>query len=307
MRKWLALMLIAGYLSPVAGCRPAFLLNQRWVNVREEPTLLVFLEAEGEKRRMHFEEYLAGVVAGEVFGDWPRAALEAQAIIARTFTLEALQRRGGTRELHGTDVCTNEEHFQAYDATAINDAIREAVNATRGMVITHRGRPVRAWFHADAGGRTATPAEGLGFRGERTPYLRSARVPTDEDENDWTATFTRAEIRRAAEQVGASVQTVNRMRVAERGPSGRATVIQIDDTHVSAPAFRLALGATEVRSTLILGLRIDGDQVIISGRGFGHGVGMSQEAARILAEQGRTAKEIIQTFYRRVEIRQQWD
>lgn len=301
MRTHFAALLLLAFVTSCAPGGP----QARW-NVREEPTLTVFMEESGQKREMRFEEYLEGVVAGEIYGHWPRAVLEAQAIIARTFTLEALQRRGGTRKLHGTDVCTNPEHFQAYDAEA-TDAIREAVRATRGMVILHRGRPVRAWFHADAAGRTASPAEGLGFRDEPTPYLRTVEVPTDRDKNAWTASFTREEIRTAARQVGAEVSEVASVRVARRGPSGRATVIRIDDVDVSAPAFRLALGGEKVRSTLILGARVDGDRVVLSGRGFGHGVGMSQEAARILAERGLDARQIIYTFYRRVEISKQWE
>jgi stage II sporulation protein D len=281
-------------------------VHPRWRNVQEERSLLVYLEQEGVRRRMLFEEYLAGVVAGEMPGDWPRAALEAQAIIARTFTLGKLQRTGGTWELHGTDVCTNVEHFQAYNAALINDAIREAVKATRGLVIFHAGRPARTWFHADAAGITATPQEGLGYP-MRIRYLPSLKVPTDARANAWTASFSKDEVRRAAQETGHQAADVSVVRVARRGPSGRATLIQIDDAQVPAPAFRVALDPKRLRSNLILGVRVEGDQVVFSGRGFGHGVGMSQQGARLMAEQGKTAREIIHAFYHRVEIRRQWE
>lgn len=307
LRREIVLGLSAALIVVLAAFRLfAEPVHPRWRNVREERSLLVYLEEEGTRRRMLFEEYLAGVVAGEVPGDWPRAALEAQAIIARTFTLGKLQRTGGTWELHGTDVCTNVEHFQAYNANLINDAIREAVRATRGLVIFHAGRPARTWFHADAAGITATPQEGLGFPG-RVRYLPSLKVPTDARENAWTASFSRDEVRRAAEATGHRATEVSEVRVARRGPSGRATVIQIDDARVPAPAFRVALDPKRLRSNLILGVRVDGERVVFSGRGFGHGVGMSQQGARLMAEGGKTARDIIHAFYYRVEIRRQWE
>lgn len=108
----------------------------------EEPVVSLYRHGTGERRTIPMEEYVAGVVAAEMDPRWPVEALAAQAVIARTFAVERLA-RGGVRGVHGTDVCDDPGHFQAYDPDAITPQVRRAVARTRGLVLTYGGSWLR--------------------------------------------------------------------------------------------------------------------------------------------------------------------
>ena len=88
----------------------------------QEPEISVYFHETKERKTMSIEEYLLGVVAGEMRPDWPVEAYAAQAIVARTFTMDFIA-DGGTKEEHDTDISTDEEEAQAYNAAAITPAI----------------------------------------------------------------------------------------------------------------------------------------------------------------------------------------
>ncbi|MGB9792523.1 MAG: SpoIID/LytB domain-containing protein [Thermacetogeniaceae bacterium] len=142
----------------------------------KEPTITLYVNETGQKKRIKMEDYIAGVVAAETNPGWPREVLAAQAILARTFTMHKIAYEKGVPQ-HGADASTSTEEFQAYDPSRITSEIRRAVEMTRGMVVRYNGRYIRAWFHSNAGGRTATAAEGLDFRKEPTPYIAVVSDP----------------------------------------------------------------------------------------------------------------------------------
>jgi stage II sporulation protein D len=308
-RRACAAAVVLVVVMAVPACSPFRRPSGPYRKVETEPQVSVFIHDTREKREMPMEEYLQGVLAGEMEPDWPLEALKAQAIIARTFTIEALQRKGGTRDVTGTDVSTDEKQFQAYDAAKINDNIRRAVAETRGQILVDRnGNPVRAFFHADAGGKTATADEGLGMREAPTPYLRPSPAPSNNPDANWSATFSVSEIVNAARQVkpGANFGQVSRVAIAARGPSGRTTEILVGNVRVSAVALRTALDPTKMRSTMLDAIALGGGQVTMRGRGFGHGVGMPQWSARLMADQGSNAGAILQQFYTGTRVDQWW-
>jgi len=272
-----------------------------------EPTVSLYNHETGEKQSLKMEEYICGVVAGEMHSDWPLEALAAQAILARTFTMERLERTGGVKELHGTDVCTDENHFQAYDAAAINEDVRRAVERTRGMVATYQGKYIHAWFHSCAGGKTATAGEGLDYNQDPTPYIKPVSDPACPAEfQQWQASIPLEEVGRRLEQSGVGSSQPKKVEVTRRGPSGRALVVSIDGREISGPAFRKALGPERVRSTLFERLEVAGGKLELAGRGFGHGVGMSQWGAYAMARDGRKAEAIIRHYYKGVRLERAW-
>lgn len=270
-----------------------------------EPTLSLYHNDTGRTERIKLEDYVAGVVGGEIKNDWPLETLKAQAILARTFTLQKMM-KGKTR--HGTDASTDPEEFQAYAPDNINDAIRRAVRETRGLVLTYRGRPIRAYFHSCSGGITSTAEEGLDFREEPTPYIKIVREPPcpDPAKQRWSATFTKQEVAAAAAKMGVKLSDFSSIRVADRGPSGRATRIALGDAVVGAAGLRAALDPERMRSTLLESLRLEGDRVVMAGRGWGHGVGMSQFGALAKARQGWKAERIVRHYFRDVRLEKRW-
>jgi len=280
--------------------------HPKWANITEEPVVNVYRADTGSIEPMKFEKYIEGVVAAEMDPSWPLESLKAQAIVTRTFTIEELQRTGGVADRHpGADVSTSYEEFQAFNAERVNDAVRRAVSETRGQIITYRGVPIRALFHSDAGGRTATLEEAFDSDPETTPlpYIRSVRVPWTAPDTDWTAAFSREEIRRAVINAGGDDPgAFSSVAIGDKGPSGRALTLRVGDVVVSGPGLRKALGSTRMRSTLLTTFTMEGDQVTVEGKGFGHGVGMAQHAARTMASQGKKARDIIDFFFSGVGI-----
>ena len=96
------------------------------------------------------------------------------------------------------------------------------------------------------------------------------------------------------------------MERGERGESGRAKTLKINGSEVSAPSFRINIGANRLKSTLIREITVDGDEVSFAGSGFGHGVGMSQWGAYGLAEQGKSAEQIVEYYFNGVGLAKMW-
>jgi len=275
----------------------------------KEPVLKVYVKQAGKVEEMPVEDYVMGTVAGEIKNDWPMAALKAQAILARTYVLDFVNTKKSKYE--GADISTDFEEAQAWNEANINDRIKRAVSDTRGEVAVYKGNYIKAWFFSHAGGMTATAKEGLNYKGENPPYIQVVKSPetprAKPEDAEWTASFSKQEVLDALSKMGAGVSDFTEVRVAARGPSGRATVLSFDGVPVNAPDFRVAIGSGKMRSTLLESLRFDGNTLTMRGKGFGHGVGMSQWGAYGLAEQGKTAEEIIKYYFKGVDIVRMWE
>ncbi len=272
--------------------------------VTQEPTISVYFHETGEIKSMPLETYLEGVVAAEMEPTWPAQALEAQTIVARTFTMKKLQE--GNISGRNAQASTNPKEFQAYNAARVNDKVKAAVKNTRGQVITYKGQPIMAWFHAASGGKTASAVEGLNFRKESTPYVTPVTDVQTEPVQTWRYTFSNDAVSKACSSLGTEVGYVTSVKIGRKGPSGRAETLIINGKEVSAPSFRLAIGDRQMKSTLVDELRMEGDSVSMRGRGDGHGVGMSQWGAWLMAQRGKSAKDIVNYYYKGIKIQNLW-
>ena len=273
------------------------------------PQLRVYVTADKEISEMDLETYLQGVVAGEMKNDWPMEALRAQAILARTFVVRFITEKQSRYD--GADISTDISEAQAYDAAGVNGRVREAVNSTRGLILSDGSEPIYAWFHAHSGGRTATAAEGLSYQKE-APYTQSVeseesgRAP--EEDARWSAQFAPEEVLKAAEAAGVHVgDKLESAAAGEAGESGRLKTLIINGKAVPANEFRVHIGSGKMRSTLIDSVAFSDGVLALSGKGYGHGVGMSQWGAYSLAEKGEKAEEIINKYFKNVDIVQMWN
>ncbi|OWZ82703.1 stage II sporulation protein SpoIID [Natranaerobius trueperi] len=277
----------------------------------EEPRLSVFFHEEDDVREMEFEEYIKGVVAGEMDPTWPKDALAAQAIIARSFTMFKIAEDGGLPE-RNAHASTDIQEFQAYSEEDITDEVEQAVEDTRGEIAIHEGNFIRAWFHAFAGPRTATAEEGLGFAEEEPPYIQIVDSPAmdiiPEEERDWEETFTTQELSQAAEAVtGESPQGEFDVEIIEEGPSGRAVLLEMGGVEVPAPELRIELGSEVMRSTFYEEIESQDNEIRFSGVGFGHGVGMCQWGAKALVQEDNAPEDVVTYFYDNVRIVNLWE
>lgn len=295
--------------APAAdGGAPFVLPDDIKVGADGVPQLRVYVQEDKEIHEMDLESYLMGVLAGEMKNDWPEEALRAQAILARTFVVRFITEKQSRYD--GADISTDIEEAQAYDANGVNDRIREAVKSTRGQIVCYQGEPIYAWFHAHSGGRTATAQEGLSYK-DSAPYTQSieseesGKAPADDAK--WSASFPVEAVIKAAADAGVKVgEPVKQIKMGDQDESGRVKSLVIDGKQVPANEFRIAIGSEQMKSTLLTDLKYTEDTLTLSGKGYGHGVGMSQWGAYAMAEAGSSAEEIIQRYFRDVDIVQMW-
>lgn len=331
MKKWIALILaLISALSLMTGCKTKTLETDENTASRTAPlsqadapdlpdtldygedgvpTIVVYDVADGEYRRLNIEDYVTGVLAGEMRGDWPMEALKAQAILARTFVLKFICEKQSKYD--GADISTDISEAQAYAPDRINERIEKAVSDTRGEVLSAAGELPHAWFHAHSGGKTELPVEGLDYDQDNPPYLRIVDSPDSDSApttlKHWSAAFTAAEVAKAARDAGVDVgSAVTSIEPGKKSDSGRTIYFLINGRRVSAPALRIHLDSTKLKSTLLSSVELKDGKVTFTGSGYGHGVGMSQWGAYALALDGRTAEEIISWYYSGVGVATVW-
>jgi stage II sporulation protein D len=266
------------------------------------------------------EDYLRGVVNAEM-GSRPaadRAALEAQAVVSRTYAL----RNRGRYAAEGYDLRAGLTDQVYGGKAAETDLGVAAVAATAGQVLTWKGDLIAPFFHSTCGGSTATPEEAF-ISVRSTPYLRpvSDRSPGGQycdlsPRFRWSVEWGGSELRdilgrTLPAQLGVDAARLTRLRdvyVRRTGGSGRAVDVRIrfDDGEVPVPGYAVRsvfsttdgrpLGSSAVRlsatreADTVSGLRADGT-------GWGHGVGLCQWGAVGRARAGQDATTILQTYF----------
>ena len=266
------------------------------------------------------ESYLPSVVGSEMPASWPQEALRAQAVAARTYALR--QRKPAAS--FDVSATVSSQVYKGLEAET--PSTREAVAATRGEVLTYDGQLANAVFHSSAGGTTENSGD---IWRQQLPYLVS--VPdfdTSSPVSQWELRLEPQQLRQAFRETGG----VNRIDVLATTGSGRvrqARVVGPSGTLVlTGPELRSRLG---LRSTLVRfevvapelaavplpppplpsaapalepePLQVPQPALLAVGRGFGHGVGMSQWGALAMAQQGRSYQQILSHYYRGTVLR----
>jgi stage II sporulation protein D len=249
------------------------------------------------------EEYLLSVVPAELTTT-ERAALEAQAILCRTFAVKNRGRHGGW------DLC-DLTHCQHYAGVETETAAgTRAVTETEGLIVTYGGAPAEVFYHSSSGGATTSPAYVWG--GPPIPYLAGVRDAVNgrdlsavSPDAEWSFTVEKRRLHTAlTEAVGLPVTGI---AVADRDPSGRAAAVRLSGASrvLSGEEFRIIVcrrfGWGSLKSTLF-DVREAGGSYVFSGRGLGHGVGMSQWGALELARMGRDYRRIIEFYFPGTQI-----
>ncbi len=249
------------------------------------------------------EDYVMGVVAGEVPKNWPLEALKAQAIAARTFAVLKHEQAGQSNSAYDLE---NTSLFQMYKGSGfLNDNIRRAVMDTDEEIITYDNQPIEAFFHSNCGGETSGS---LSVWSQDKPYLKPVVCDycRNGDHFHWTAEVSTQDLVRELRAVGLRISDVSGLRVLGRDDSGRISVLGIVDSDgklksMKSNAFRMALGPDVIRSTRFE-IKVENDRVSFNGLGWGHGVGMCQEGACGMAQKGFNCYEIIRHYYRGVLV-----
>ena len=259
------------------------------------------------------EDYVAAVVASEMPASWPAAALEAQAIAARTFAMaQKITIGAGARAHLGSTVLD-----QVY-AGAAGQGAQAAAKATAGEVLTFGAMPIQAFFSASCGGFGEAGEVAFNLPAGATPYLPGG----DDGDADaaatsarWTRSVPLAAISSALRRAGRAKAEVVGVEVLDRTASGRARTVRVKTARsaIDLPAaeLRQLIGYRELPSllfTLELRQRSGGKEAaaIFTGRGSGHGAGLCQWGARGRAARGESRAEILGHYYPGAEVRRMY-
>jgi len=243
------------------------------------------------------ESYVERVVASESGSADSAESLKALAIVVRSFALHEAHGHAGY------DLCDS-THCQLLHWGADGGrtaAAHAAVLATAGETLWFHRQRALAYFGKDCGGRTASPAE-VWPHARAAPYLPSQPDPfcTRDGGREWASEISRADLTAALSAHGLAPADWRDLAVARRGESGRAVTLRLDAREIPAEDFRLAVGESlgwnKVPSTWFEVSR-QGDNFAFHGRGWGHGVGLCQKGAAMMAAEGRTAREILEQYF----------
>ena len=239
-------------------------------------------------------DYVASVVASE----YPFSEIEgvkAQAVLARTYAL----RRRGARASYDLD---DHQGSQVYGGrTRVTPVSRAATLATAGEALMYNGALAESPYSSSSGGHTANN-ESV-WNGTPLPYLRGVPDPYDADAPDfrWRTTASRTDVHRTLSRLYGG--RVRGLRVIQSSPTGRVLTVRLDGAHreeITGPQLRRAVNAAAgyrtMRSTHVA-ITVEGGRYVFTGRGFGHGVGMSQYGARGQARAGRSYRDILAHYF----------
>lgn len=235
------------------------------------------------------EDYLVGVIGSEMPRSFPTEALKAQAIAARTYALNKKLEQYSQPYHLGSSVIS--QVYKGLDAE--DPRTRDAVESTRGMVMTWQLQPIEAYFHSSCGGRTESGGDALG---RDLPYLQAVDCPCGKlPTSHWTLSLKQADLKTfGATKAGA-------IKVQGRSSTGRARRVEVGARSLDAVTFRERIGYMKLKS-LHFEIEKSGDGWKVEGSGFGHGAGLCQWGARVYAEKGWEYAKILQHYYPGVEL-----
>ena len=249
---------------------------------------------------LRMEEYVADALAGEAAELRSPEALKAMAVAIRTY---AARFRGRHRE-EGYDLCDT-THCQRLRPDAVNDRLRTTARDTAGELLWYNSALAHAYYSQDCGG--VTEAAGDVWPDEAHPYLISLKDSfcTRRGRTGWQFAVTPGDLRNALQKAGLrTLARIDDMSISRRTASRRAAEIRLQgqggEVRIAATAVRFAVGRAlgwdSLRSTLFE-VRRDGDRFAFQGYGAGHGTGLCEKGAGVMADEGRSYREILAFYY----------
>lgn len=247
------------------------------------------------------EEYLSSVVPSEVPALWPMEALKAQAIVSRTYAV----RKMIENQDKNYDVVSTYKS-QAYSGISkVHPRTSRAVRETEGIVITHNDEVILAFFHANSGGYIEKP-EIIGVK-ENLPYLKPFvdNYSKNTFRSFWKTSISKKDFLNSI--FGRKNLKIEYINIPYRLPSGSIVEIEVvANDGKSSIIRRINVNRFREMFPMVLSpkfeIDIEGDNIVFTGIGWGHGVGMSQWGAKEMAIKGYNYKEIIRYYYNDVEL-----
>ena len=266
--------------------------------VKKEETIYLVRSKTGDIVEMELEEYLKGVVYAEMPSSFNIEALKAQAVAARTYTKFKMA--------DSTHICDNPSHCQAWlenDYSENFEKVSKAVEETRGKTVSYMGETIEAFFHSSSGGKTESSKD---VWGKDIPYLVPVESPNEDkimstffSEKEVTYKELKTLINNYLGKNQVTTEKLkNKIKIISRTEGDRVNEIKIDKASLSGASIR---GILELRSTNF-DIELKEKSVVFKVKGYGHGVGMSQWGAEVMAREGKDYEEILKYYYPNTEV-----
>ncbi|MFC4599722.1 stage II sporulation protein D [Cohnella hongkongensis] len=270
----------------------------------------IYVTKTGKVETVPLEMYVAGVVAAEMPLGFRPAALEAQAIAARTYAVRRLWlgERAGKADV--TDTQEHQVYLSVEEMKRLreNDGegwekARDAAARTEGQILVYGDEPIEALFFSTSNGYTENSEEVFSVR---RPYLRSVRSPWDQAISERAKETIEFGLAEFYEKLGVETVPAARgeetagIRVLERTEGRRIKTLLAGDRRFSGTEVRRLLG---LRSASF-DWKAEGGRLTLTVYGYGHGVGMSQWGAEGMAREGYGASQILAHYYTGARLEQ---
>ncbi|MEA3485997.1 MAG: SpoIID/LytB domain-containing protein [Candidatus Aerophobetes bacterium] len=247
------------------------------------------------------DEYLYGVIKWEISPAWPLASVEAQAIAARTYALKKAEDALAPNEEYHLSNTVDDQVYQGVEAE--DPGAIEAVNSTRGKVLTYQDELINAFYHCCCGEYTADPKDvwGKGF-----PYLqaKSDKFCKESPHYHWELKIKVEEVAKILKENGYSIERIYRILPVSYDEGRRVKEICIEQQggkeYIKGTRLRQLIGPDRLKSTLFTvkeHVERNTRYFLFTGKGSGHGVGMCQWGAKGMAEKGYSVQEILEFYY----------
>ena len=280
-----------------------------------DDTLKVLDFTSGQVLELSMRDYVIGAVLAEMPASYHKEALKAQAVAARTYAVRQRekQRLNPDELLMGADISNDSTRYQAYftyeQAKAFYgesydiyySIVSEAVDETEGEVLVYGGEPIVAAFHSTSGGMTESAEVVWGSALEYLVPVDSAEdenSPVYLDEKSFTADELSARLEAEYPDADFSGEPASWLAIGERSESGTVIELSAGGEIISGTDFRRIFSLRSANFTV----EYENEQFIVTTKGNGHGVGMSQYGANAMANNGADYKEILLHYYTGAEI-----
>lgn len=298
--------------------------NQKLANEEMVQYMNVYLSKEDRVVRLPLETYIVGVVAAEMPAHFHIESLKAQSLAARTYIVRRLMEGAhldenewgkNAKRAHVSDTIKHQAFLSdqslrkkwGHEYAWKIKRIRQAVSATKGKIITYQGKPIYAAYFSTSNGWTENSED---YYQTEYPYLRSVSSGWDREspkylhQKQFTASqLVQAVKRETGKEISLETGIQNSwIRVLEKTDGNRVAKVMIGDQVFTGRQVREALQLSSSDFTI----QVKSDSVLFQTRGYGHGVGMSQWGANLMAKRGKKMTEIIDHYYQNVKI-VQWD
>jgi len=300
--KWQAVIILLGLIVAIivtgSRCVPS--------PDSSEPTVKLYLSQEREVVSLPLEEYLIGVVGAEMPASFGAAALQSQAVTARTYTLKRLY--VAPKHPKKAQMCDDirccqaylnpEEYEQEYGKNLYNQRfvpVSKAVAATRGQVMLYQEQLIDTPYFSTCGGKTASAKE---VWGREVPYLQSVKCNYCKSSKRYQSTTSKSlsQINKLLKQ---PAHKTFRFKPQAVTASGRLDSALVDGRSISGSELRRLF---DLPSTQITKAQQQGNQVVFESRGYGHGVGLCQYGAAGMGQKGYGYQEILQHYYQDIKV-----